>query len=214
MAKVVVADFGTGNLRSVAKAVAHVAGEGSVSIADTAQDISRAERLILPGQGAIGTWMRRLESAGLAEAVDHALARVPVLGVCLGLHALFAHSAESGGTTGLNRLSGHVCRFGDAFELGTAQKIPHMGWNEVRHSQAHPLWQGIDDETRFYFVHSYHVAGADEHQVVGTTEYGSRFVSACASDNLFATQFHPEKSGRAGLRLIANFLEWDGRWNR
>lgn len=213
MVGVVVADLGTGNLRSVAKAVEHVAGRESVRIGDTAADIRGASKLILPGQGAIGTWMAQLADHHLRASVTDALATVPVLGICLGQHALYSNSTENNGVTCLGLLQGRISRFGESFALDAALKIPHMGWNNVVQSQPHPLWQGIDDASRFYFVHSYHVDGADPRHVVGTTVYGSAFASASARDNVFATQFHPEKSGAAGLRLIANFLNWDGEWS-
>lgn len=212
---ITVVDAGTGNLRSVQKALQFVAPELEVRISADPSDIRGADRLVLPGQGAINTWMAAFDDdQPFAQAIDHALNNLPVLGICLGLQALFANSEEGGGVDCLGRLDGRVRHFraiaDDAkFAHGGAYKIPHMGWNEVQQQQSHPLWRGIDDAQRFYFVHSYYVDAADQGDVVGTTDYGSTFTSAIARDNIFATQFHPEKSAQAGLTLLKNFCSWN-----
>jgi len=209
---ITVVDAGTGNLRSVQKAVQFVAPEQDVVISADVKDIRGAERVVLPGQGALNSWMAALEEdRALEDAIRHALANLPVLGICLGLQALFSRSEEGGGVDCLHLLDGSVRHFNaivkDA-EQGTL-KIPHMGWNEVQQQNSHPLWTGIDSGERFYFVHSYYVDATDSADIVGTTDYGAPFTAAVASENIFATQFHPEKSAEAGLRLIRNFCSWN-----
>ena len=211
-------DLGTGNLHSVYKAVAHIRDEINVCITSHPSEIQSADYLILPGQGAIGTWIRQLEeNPGLREAIAQRLNAGPVLGVCLGLQALYGSSEENGGVTGLGILEGHVKHFSghpahrEAVEGKDALKIPHMGWNRVCQKAEHPLWHGIQDEERFYFVHSYYVDSGNVDQVYGECRYGNRFTAAAGHENLFATQFHPEKSHRAGLRLLRNFLNWNGK---
>lgn len=211
MSKVVVVDYGMGNLRSVAKAIEHVAPDAQVAISADAAAIAAADRVVVPGQGAMPDCMRELATRGLREAVVRAAAERPFLGICVGLQMLFGH-AEEGGVDGLGILPGTVPRFPDAAMRtadGARLKVPHMGWNRVRHERAHPLWEGISDGTRFYFVHSYFVAPQDRALVAGFTEYGIPFTSAVARDNIFAVQFHPEKSAQAGLRLLGNFMRWD-----
>jgi len=227
MSSIVIVDLGTGNLRSVSKAVQHVAAKSQVSISSDPVAIAGAGHLILPGQGAIGTWINQLNAnPGLHSAVLSRLQQGPVLGICLGLQALYTRSEENGGTPGLNLLSGTVRHFTSGCQqpLGSRQllkhgqlngyhgnlKIPHMGWNQVRQTRTHPLWHGIEDLQRFYFVHSYFVDSEDNAQVVGECEYGNIFTAAAARDNLFATQFHPEKSQQAGLQLLKNFVNWNG----
>ncbi len=218
MPAVVIVNLGTGNLRSVRKALEHV-GADEVLVSGNPSDIRNAGHLVLPGQGAIGTWMRQLEhNEELGAAVRERLAPEagPVLGICLGLQALYDASEENGGTRCLGILEGAVRRFdADPRSAGAAdatprRKIPHMGWNQVRQESAHPLWRGIDDGRRFYFVHSYYAESDDADHVAGTCEYGNRFIAAAARDNLFATQFHPEKSQRDGLQLLTNFIHWNG----
>lgn len=207
---VAVVDYGMGNLRSVAKALARVAPEATVRIAADAADIAAADRVVVPGQGAMPDCMRELTERGLREAVIRAAAEKPFLGICVGLQMLFG-AAEEGDSHGLDILPGRVPRFPAAAMHaadGSRLKVPHMGWNRVRQTRHHPLWQGIDDDTRFYFVHSYYVAPADPDCVVGVTDYGIPFTSAIARDNIFAVQFHPEKSAQAGLRLLRNFMHW------
>lgn len=218
MPAVVIVNLGTGNLCSVHKALVHV-GASDVRISSDPSDIRNAGHLVLPGQGAIGTWMRQLgEKPELAAAVRARLGAGPVLGICLGLQALYAHSEENGGVGCLGLLDGKVRHFTASCGMedaagppgGNRRKIPHMGWNRVRQASDHPLWQGIDDRQRFYFVHSYYVESGNEDDVAGTCRYGNRFTAAAARDNLFATQFHPEKSQRDGLRLLQNFIHWNG----
>ena len=211
MSKVVIADFGTGNLHSVINAIEKVADTADVVSTREPKQIREADRLVLPGQGAIGTWMKELQDSEIRHAVESAIESRPVLGICLGLQALYAHSEEDGGTDGLGILSGSVRRFEDHLEdAGRKIKIPHMGWSSVHQAIDHPIWNGIPQDTRFYFVHSYCAHADDRAQIAGTATYGTRFVCAAAKENLFAVQFHPEKSRRQGLRLLANFISWDG----
>ena len=214
MSSVVIANLGTGNLRSVSKAVAHVSDQAAVISADPVV-IRQASHLILPGQGAIGTWVSQLTlNPRLREAVLQRLGDGPVLGICLGLQALYGFSEENGGTECLGLLEGRVRRFPSPPPLTSARdnrlKVPHMGWSPVHQTQDHPLWQGIRDGERFYFVHSYFADTADSPETAGVCEYGQRFTAAAARGNLFATQFHPEKSQQAGLRLLNNFVNWNG----
>jgi imidazole glycerol-phosphate synthase subunit HisH len=202
-----------GNLRSVAKALCHVAPERSIVVSDDPGVIRGAARVVLPGQSAMPDCIRCLDASGLAEVVVEAARTRPFLGICLGLQMLF-ESSEEGPTRGLGLLAGRVVRFRDeAMTLpdGRRLKVPHMGWSPVHQTRAHPLWAGIPDATRFYFAHSYHPAPADPAATVGTADYPSAFTCAIARANIFATQFHPEKSHRAGLQLLANFVAWDGR---
>ena len=213
---IVIVDLGTGNLRSVEKALDHVSGDARIRISDDPDAIRSCTHLVLPGQGAIGTWFRHLKAnTDLDEAVKTRIMGGPVLGICLGLQALFARSEENGGTSGLGLLDGEVLHFEGALDSQTPEgsatlKIPHMGWNQVSQQQAHPLWHNIADDERFYFVHSYYVSSHSKDQVAGTCEYGIPFTAAAASDNLFAVQFHPEKSQYAGLTLLKNFINWNG----
>ena len=210
MTTVAVVDYGMGNLRSVAKAIEHVAPESRVLVTSSAADIAAADRVVVPGQGAMPDCMRELAARGLTEAVKTAAGRQPFLGICVGLQMLFGY-AEEGGVTGLELLPGRVPRFpreAMANADGSRLKVPHMGWNQVRQMRAHPLWQGIADGARFYFVHSYYVAPQGEALTAGQTAYGIPFTSAVARDNIFAVQFHPEKSARDGLALLANFMRW------
>jgi glutamine amidotransferase len=210
MSAVVVIDYGMGNLRSVAKAIEHVAPHARVTVTSDARDVAAAERVVFPGQGAMPDCMAQLAERGLRDAVIDAAASKPFLGICVGLQMLFGH-AEEGDVTGLEILPGRVPRFPQAAMVapdGARLKVPHMGWNEVRQTAAHPLWQGIPDGERFYFVHSYYVEPADKAVVAGTTDYGIPFTSAVAHANIFAVQFHPEKSAQAGLALLGNFMRW------
>ena len=226
MSGIVIVDLGTGNLRSVSKALAHVCADSGtryrVSISAEPSEIKTADHLILPGQGALGPWMKRLgDDSMLRAAVMTRLQQGPVLGICLGLQALYHHSMENGGTAGFGLFDGTVRHFngdddGNAKAVrglpqkSQAIKIPHMGWNNVRHTRDHPLWHGIEDQQRFYFVHSYFVDSARCTEVVGTCEYDTVFTAAAARDNIFATQFHPEKSQHAGLQMLKNFVNWNG----
>jgi len=206
---IVVVDLGTGNLHSVAKAVEHVAGDQKVVVSHLPEVIQSASRIVLPGQGAIGTWMKQLEQEHIREAVLGALENKPVLGICLGLQALFASSTEYDEGTCLDILPGKVDHFAPYIsEDNPHLTIPHMGWNNVIQTQDHPLWAGISDGARFYFVHSYFAQCEDASQQAGACEYGISFTAAAAKDNLFAVQFHPEKSQHDGLKLIENFVNW------
>lgn len=207
---VAVVDYGMGNLRSVAKAIEHVAPTDRVLVTSKAHEIANADRVVVPGQGAMPDCMRELADRGLRDAVIQAAAQKPFLGICVGLQMLFGQ-AEEGHVNGLDILPGQVPRFQTTAMLatdGSPLKIPHMGWNEVFQTRSHPLWQGIDDGARFYFVHSYHVAPTEPSLTIGTTNYGLPFTSAITRDNIFAVQFHPEKSARDGLTLLANFMRW------
>jgi glutamine amidotransferase len=209
---VAVVDYGMGNLRSVSQAVAHVAaGSGlEVSVSSRPEEVMAAERVVLPGQGAIRDCMRELRDSGLLPAVLHAAAHKPLLGVCVGMQMLLEHSEEQD-TPGLALFPGQVKRFrleGRTQPDGSRYKVPQMGWNRVAQSLPHPLWAGVPDGTWFYFVHSFHAAPSDPRHSAGETDYGGRFTSALARDNIFATQFHPEKSAEHGLQLYRNFLRW------
>jgi imidazole glycerol-phosphate synthase subunit HisH len=210
MNTVAIVDYGMGNLRSVAKAVEHVAPNCKVAVTADPAVIAAAERVIVPGQGAMPDCMREFNARGLADAVLKASAAKPFLGICIGLQMLFEHS-EEGDVPGLGLLSGQVRLFPDAAmhdAQGGRLKVPHMGWNEVRQVEPHPLWDGIEDGARFYFVHSYYVEPMTPDVIVGATQYGITFTSAVARANIFAVQFHPEKSAAAGLRLLKNFVQW------
>ncbi len=211
MADIAIIDYGMGNLLSVSKAFEHVAPDAAISVTSDPAVIAAARRVVFPGVGAMADCLRELESRGLTHAVKTAAASRPFLGICLGMQALFDHS-EEGDCAGLGILPGNVRLFpAEAMhdEAGNKLKVPHIGWNEVRHARSHPLWDGIGDNQRFYFVHSYYCDPADPGVVAGTARYPFEFACAVARDNLFAVQFHPEKSAAAGLRLLANFVTWD-----
>ncbi|MDY6010098.1 MAG: imidazole glycerol phosphate synthase subunit HisH [Duodenibacillus sp.] len=211
MSRIAIVDYGTGNLRSVSQAVRAAAPDCEVLVTGCAQDIARADRVIFPGQGAMGDCMRNLEASGLKDTVLQALAQKPVLAICIGLQMLFEKSDEND-CAGLGLYKGKVIRFPQAALMtasGVRLKVPQMGWNTVQQRQHHPVWDGIADGSWFYFVHSYFVAPEDDTLTAATTSYGLPFVCAVARDNVFATQFHPEKSADAGLRLFANFVHWN-----
>ena len=211
MTTIAVVDYGMGNLRSVSKAVEHVAPAAQVVVTADRATVERAERVVFPGQGAMPDCMRELERAGLREAVVGAARSKPLLGICIGAQMLFDWSAE-GGTAGLGIFRGKVVRFPHErlqAAPGGALKVPHMGWNRVRQTAAHPLWRGIRDGERFYFCHSYFFAPEDPGLGCGESEHGVPFTCAVARDNIFAVQFHPEKSHAAGLQLLANFVSWN-----
>jgi len=201
--RIAVVDYGMGNLRSVSKALEHVApGAEVLATADPAV-IRSAERVVVPGQGAMPDCMRQLAASGAREAVIEAAGAKPFLGICIGLQMLFERG-EEGDTPGLGLLPGNVPRF----RVAPGLKIPHMGWNEVLQRRRHALWAGIADRSRFYFVHSYFPAPRDEGVTAATCVYGMPFTCAVARDNIFAVQFHPEKSQSAGLQLLSNFVRW------
>lgn len=210
MTDIAIIDYGMGNLLSVSKAFEHVAPQAKVTVTSDPVIIRTAAKVVFPGVGAMADCIRELDSRGLTEAVKTAAAGKPFLGICLGMQALFDHS-EEGDCAGLGILPGQVRLFPPEAMHDTAGnklKVPHIGWNEVRHARAHPLWNGISDDERFYFVHSYYCDPVDRAVVVGMARYPFEFACAVARDNLFAVQFHPEKSAAAGLRLLANFVTW------
>lgn len=205
-------DYGMGNLRSVAKALEHVAPDARIVVTGDAGEIARADRVVFPGVGAMPDCMRELESRGLRQALVEAAQTKPFLGICLGMQALFEFS-EEGNVAGLGVLPGKVRRFpSEAMHdtQGQRLKVPHIGWNEVHQAVSHPLWNGIANGARFYFVHSYYVEACNPELVAAFTHYPFAFASAVARNNIFAVQFHPEKSQAAGLKLLANFAEWNG----
>lgn len=209
---VAVVDYGMGNLRSVSQAVKHAAqGQGvDVIVTSRPDEVYAAERIVLPGQGAMPDCMRELRDSGLQEAVLHAAANKPLMGVCVGMQMLLS-SSEEGPTEGLGLIPGEVHKFrldGRLQPDGSRFKVPQMGWNGVIQARAHPIWAGVPDGAYFYFVHSFYARPTNAAHSVGETEYGERFTSALARDNIFATQFHPEKSAAHGLALYQNFLHW------
>ena len=218
---VAVVDYGMGNLRSVSQAVQHVAqGSGfEVVVTSKPEDVMAAGRIVLPGQGAMADCMRELRESGLLESVLHAAANKPLFGVCVGMQMLLTHSAEGSpgdggaGTQGLNLIPGEVLKFDLKGQLqpdGSRYKVPQMGWNQVAQvGPRHPIWQGVPDDSYFYFVHSFYARPSDTRHTAGTASYGQRFCTAIARDNIFATQFHPEKSAAQGLALYRNFLGWN-----
>jgi len=209
--KIAVLDYGMGNLRSVSKAIEHVAPDAQVRVTDDHAWIKAADRVVFPGQGAARDCMAAIGEHHLNREVRDAMEKKPFLGICMGLQVLMEFSEENGGTELLGVFPGRVQRFSADMpgDSGLPLKIPHMGWSQVNQRQRHPLWEGIADGARFYFVHSYHVVPEDRTLVAATTDYGVEFVSAIAVGNLFAVQFHPEKSADAGLRLLKNFVCWE-----
>lgn len=206
--RIAIVDYGMGNLRSVQKAIAHVAPQAAVAITADPGAIRAADRVVFPGQGAMPDCMRCLAESGLGEAVREAAATRPFLGLCIGLQMLFGRSDE-GDTPGLAILPGEILAFARAAPTREAGlKIPHMGWNEAWQAGPHPLWRGIADGSRFYFVHSFYCAPGDPSLTAAVSHYPHAFTSAIARDNIFATQFHPEKSSAAGLTLLENFVSW------
>jgi glutamine amidotransferase len=200
--QIAVVDYGMGNLKSVSKALEHVAPKDRVLVTADPDAIRAADRVVVPGQGAMPDCMRQLAESGARDAVVEAARSKPWLGLCIGLQMLFERG-EEGDTPGLGLLAGRVPRLS-----APGLKIPHMGWNEVFQERSHPLWQGIADRSRFYFVHSYYPAPADRALSAATCVYGAPFTCAVARDNIFAVQFHPEKSQSAGLQLLSNFVTW------
>ncbi len=210
MTDIAVIDYGMGNLRSVSKAIEHVAPGAEVTVTSDPAVVARAARVVFPGQGAMPDCMREMDARGLRAAVLDAAYAKPFLGICIGLQMLFERS-EEGDVAGLGVLRGRVRRFPAAEMLdpaGVRLKVPHMGWNRVHQAATHPLWRGIADASRFYFVHSYFVEAAEPGLIAGWSEYPAPFTCAIARDNIFAVQFHPEKSAQAGLQLLSNFVQW------
>lgn len=211
MSSVAIVDYGMGNLHSIAKALQYADPQVHVTVSADAERILAADRVVFPGVGAIRECMAALQSNGLVEVVRTAAQNKPFLGICLGMQALLSESEENGTVAGLDILPGRVVRFADNLvdKHGEHLKIPHMGWNQV-HYAAHPLWQQIPQDSRFYFVHSYYAKPDNSAITIATTEYPETFACALAHNNVFAVQFHPEKSQAAGLQLLRNFLHWDG----
>lgn len=215
MSSIAVIDYGMGNLHSVAKALEHVQPGVEVRVTADPEQVRSADRVLLPGVGAIRDCMAEIRRLGVDKEVREAIASgKPFLGICVGYQALMEFSEENDGVDCLGEFEGRVNFFGDDLRdaYGERLKVPHMGWNEVEQTLEHPLWAGIDNGSRFYFVHSYYVRLANREQVAGTCEYGVPFDVALAHGNVFAVQFHPEKSQKAGLQLLQNFLNWDGRY--
>jgi len=209
MVDVAVIDYGMGNLRSVEQALHTVAPDAEIVVTDNAEVIEGAKRVVFPGQGAMPDCMREMDARGLRDAVLFVARTKPFLGICIGMQMLFEHSTE-GDVDGLGILHGKVTRFATNMHDSQSNKlkVPHMGWNQVHHVQ-HPLWNGIDQDARFYFVHSYYVQTQDASIVQATSKYPQSFVCAVAHENLFGVQFHPEKSHTAGLKLLQNFVQWN-----
>ena len=213
MSSVAVIDYGMGNLHSVAKALEHTGKVDEIRVTHDVAQIRSADRVVLPGVGAIRDCMAEIRRLGLDGVIAEVVQSKPFLGVCVGMQALMDFSEENGGTACLGIFPGKVSFFGNELkdnDSGVMLKVPHMGWNQVHQEMAHPLWKGIEQDARFYFVHSYYVTPAEQNIMAGSSRHGVGFAAALARDNIFATQFHPEKSQHAGLQLYANFLEWDG----
>lgn len=210
---VAVIDYGMGNLHSVKSALEHVAPEQKVVVTSDPAVVAEADRVIFPGVGAIRDCMAEINRLGFGQLLrDQVATGKPVLGICVGMQALMDHSEENGGVDCIGIFAGQVKFFGEHHKdaEGNSLKVPHMGWNQVHHNN-HPLWADIPQDARFYFVHSYYVQAADENLVAASCEYGVKFHTALTRNNLFAVQFHPEKSHTAGLQLLKNFLHWDGK---
>ena len=215
MTTIAVIDYGMGNLHSVAKALEHAVPRTTVKVTADKQTILNADKVVLPGVGAIRDCIGEMQRLELIEVIKQSAANKPFLGICIGMQALMTHSAENNGVDCLDIIPGEVARFAHGLAdplTGEALKIPHMGWNQVKQQIKHPLWHNIPQEQRFYFVHSYFVIPQDPAPIAGSRVYGHPITVALAQDNIFATQFHPEKSADAGLQLFANFINWDGHY--
>lgn len=210
---VAVIDYGMGNLHSAAKALEKVAPDAKVIVTPDAKTILSADRVVFPGVGAIRDCMGEILRLGLDDVVREAAQSKPLLGICVGMQSLMTRSEENGGVNCLNLFAGQVKFFGADLhdQRGEKLKVPHMGWNQVWQTRPHPLWNGIVDGARFYFVHSYYIQLDDANLMTGRCEYGVPFTAALGRENVFAVQFHPEKSQSAGLKLLQNFMEWDGQ---
>lgn len=211
MSSIAIIDYGMGNLHSVSKAIEHVAENTKVLVSSDPKEIAAADRVILPGVGAIRDCMAEIKRLGFDTLVAEQAKEKPVLGICVGMQAMMAHSQENDGVDCIGLFEGDVAYFGDELkdESGVRLKVPHMGWNQVWHAKDHPMWNDIEEGDRFYFVHSYYVA-SDVPSMVGRAEYGKSIAAAVSQPNIFAVQFHPEKSQHAGLQLLKNFTQWDG----
>ena len=212
MSSVAVIDYGMGNLHSIAKALQHAGSKCDVLVTSSPNTILNADRVVFPGVGAIRDCMQALNQSGLSSVIAEVAKTKPFLGICLGMQALLTDNEENGHTQTLNIISGHVVRFTESLQDndGKLLKIPHMGWNQV-HQMQHPLWESIPQDSRFYFVHSYYAKPDNTLVIAGTTDYPNAFACALAQNNIFAVQFHPEKSQALGLQLLRNFLHWDGQ---
>ena len=210
--RVGVIDYGMGNLHSAAKALEHVSDDAEIIVSSDPDVIRNTDRVLLPGVGAIRDCMGEIKRLGFDQLVRESVREKPLLAICVGIQALMQSSEENGGVPCLGLFPGQVRFFGDDLKDagGECLKVPHMGWNRVNQCAQHPMWKDIPDRSYFYFVHSYYVQSEQAQQVAGETEYGRRFASAMFGDNIFAVQFHPEKSARAGLQLLKNFIQWDG----
>ncbi|NOQ94300.1 MAG: imidazole glycerol phosphate synthase subunit HisH [Methylophaga sp.] len=209
MSHIAVIDYGMGNLRSVSKALETVSNGIPVEVTADPERILSASHVVFPGQGAIRACLGEVQRLGLTDVIQQVAAEKPFLGICIGMQLLLTHSDENEGVDGLDIFSGNVHHFN--VETTPELKVPHMGWNQVHQTSAHPLWKDIEQDSRFYFVHSYYVDPDDDAVTAATTEYPNKFTSAIYKDNIFAVQFHPEKSHHAGLQLLKNFLNWDGQ---
>lgn len=212
MRRVAVIDYGMGNLRSVSKALEAVSNQVTVEVTSDPDTILSASHVLFPGVGAIRDCVAELQRLNLDEVLKEAAASKPFMGICLGMQALLTHSQENNGTAALDIIPGEVKLFDKPVDAdGNKLKVPHMGWNQVEQTCTHPLWNNIEQNSRFYFVHSYFVSPSDSHVIAGTSQYPETFAAALYRDNIFAAQFHPEKSQRAGLQLLENFVNWDGQ---
>ena len=210
-----VIDYGMGNLHSASKALEHAHTNTQVLVTSDPETILKADHVVLPGVGAMRDCMSEIKRLGVDQVVAEVAKTKPLLGICVGMQAMLNHSEENGGVECLNMFDGEVKFFGDDLieqqgtQAGEKLKVPHMGWNQVQ-QVAHPMWNGIEDNSRFYFVHSYYVDAKNKNQIKGHGHYGKDFAAAIGQDNIFAVQFHPEKSHKAGLQLLKNFLDWNG----
>ncbi len=214
MQQIAVIDYGMGNLRSVVKALEHVADSyHRIVLTSDPELVMRSDRVVFPGQGAAGDCMRAIDAKGLRETILEAAKTRPFLGICMGMQVLIERSEENQGTECLSFLPGQACYFGDHHcdKNNSRLKVPHMGWNQLKQNREHPLWYNIENNSRFYFVHSYYLRTGDPTLTVGQCNYGFEFSAAIARDNVFALQCHPEKSAEAGLQLLTNFVNWDGQ---
>ncbi|NOQ94095.1 MAG: imidazole glycerol phosphate synthase subunit HisH [Methylophaga sp.] len=209
MQHIAVIDYGMGNLRSVSKALETVSNGIPVEVTADPERILSASHIVFPGQGAIRACLAEVQRLGLTDVIKQVAAEKPFLGICIGMQLLLTHSDENNGVDGLNIFAGNVHHFD--IEASLHMKVPHMGWNQVHQTCAHPLWENIDQDSRFYFVHSYYVDPDEQSVIAATTEYPAEFSSAIYKDNIFAVQFHPEKSHNAGLQLLKNFVNWNGQ---